>query len=215
MAETIVTSPPSRRTAASPSAAGAPFTSPSTVYRRLCSRKITGLSSSIAARRSPFASAGVEGATILIPGMPVSQETGICEWMAPKRPPAPTTERIVTGTLTSSWVRNQYFDIWFTSPSMTSVRKSPNMISITGRSPLTAEPNAAPARASSEIGVSKTRSSPYFSYRPGVTANTPPAIAMSSPKKTTRSSAASASSSASRMAVRKSVISRAPARGGT
>ena len=42
------------------------------------------------------------------------------------------------------------------------------MISITGRSPVTAEPKAAPASASSEIGVSKTRSAPYFSYRPAV-----------------------------------------------
>jgi hypothetical protein len=163
------------------------------------------LSSSIAARRSAFASAGVEGATILIPGMPVSHDTGICEWMAPNRPPAPTTERITTGTLTSPCVRNQYFDIWLTTPSMTSVRKSPNMISITGRRPLTADPKAAPARASSEMGVSKTRSEPYFSWRPGVTAKTPPAAAMSSPKKITRSSAASASSRASRTAVRKSI----------
>ena len=126
--------------------------------------------------------------------------------MAPKRPPAPTTERMTTGTLISSCVRNQYLDIWLTSPSMTSVRKSPNMISTTGRRPLTAEPNAAPASASSEMGVSKTRSAPYFSYRPGVTAKTPPASATSSPKNTTRSSAASASSSASLTAERKSIV---------
>ena len=37
------------------------------------------------------------------------------------------------------------------------------MISTTGRRPFTADPNAAPASASSEIGVSKTRSGPYFS----------------------------------------------------
>jgi hypothetical protein len=37
------------------------------------------------------------------------------------------------------------------------------MISTTGRRPVTAEPNAAPANASSEIGVSNTRSAPYFS----------------------------------------------------
>ncbi len=48
------------------------------------------------------------------------------------------------------------------------------MISITGRRPLTALPKAPPASASSEIGVSKTRSSPWRSCRPGVTANTPP-----------------------------------------
>ncbi len=43
---------------------------------------------------------------------------------------------------------------------MASGMKSPNMISITGRSPVTAAPNAAPASASSEIGVSNTRCSP-------------------------------------------------------
>ena len=37
------------------------------------------------------------------------------------------------------------------------------MISITGRRPVTAEPNAAPVSASSEIGVSKTRFGPYLS----------------------------------------------------
>jgi hypothetical protein len=29
--------------------------------------------------------------------MPINQEAGICEWIAPKRPPAPTTERITMG----------------------------------------------------------------------------------------------------------------------
>ena len=54
-------------------------------------------------------------------------------------------------------------DAWFTRLSITSGRKSPNMISITGRRPHTALPNAAPASASSEIGVSNTRLGPYFS----------------------------------------------------
>ena len=72
-------------------------TSPSRPYSRLCSKKSTGLSSSIAARSSAFASPGVDGATILIPGMPMNHDAGICEWIAPKRPPAPTTERITTG----------------------------------------------------------------------------------------------------------------------
>ncbi len=93
----------------------------------------------------------------------MNQDTGICEWIAPKRPPAPTTERITSGTLTCSCVRNQYFVAWLTRLSIASVRKSPNMISTTGRRPVTADPNAAPASASSEIGVSKTRSGPYLS----------------------------------------------------
>ena len=121
------------------------------------------MSSRIAAFSSPFASAGVDGHTILSPGTPMNHETGIWEWIAPKRPPAPTTERITSGTLTCSCVRNQYFVDWLTRLSIASVRKSPNMISITGRSPVTADPKPAPASASSEMGVSKTRSGPYFS----------------------------------------------------
>src|SRR5438067_950367 len=74
------------------------------------------------------------------------------------------------------------------------------MISITGRRPHTALPNAAPASASSEIGVSNTRSGPKRSASPGVVANTPPAAATSSPKKITRSSCSSSSASASRIA---------------
>ena len=47
--------------------------------------------------------------------MPISHEIGICEWIAPKRPPAPTTERITSGTLMRSSVRNQYFVAWLMS----------------------------------------------------------------------------------------------------
>ena len=52
--------------------------------------------------------------------------------------------------------------------------------------------------------MSKTRASPYFSARPGVVTNTPPATAMSSPNRITFSSRASSSSRASRTAVRNS-----------
>ena len=62
----------------------------------------------------------------------------------------------------------QYFAAWLTSESIGSAMKSPNMISKTGRSPVTAAPNAAPASASSEIGVSITRSAPKRSSSPGV-----------------------------------------------
>jgi hypothetical protein len=88
--------------------------------------------------------------------------------------------------------------------SITSGRKSPNMISTTGRMPVMADPKAAPPSASSEIAVSNTRE-PCFSIRPGVTAKTPPAAATSSPKKITRSSRSSSSSSASRIAWRNSI----------
>ncbi len=106
----------------------------------MCSKKTTGSSSRIAAFSSPFASAGVDGATIFRPGMPISHETGICEWIAPKRPPAPTTERITSGTLWAPPVRNRYFVAWLMSMSIESARKSPNMISSTGRSPVIAAP---------------------------------------------------------------------------
>ncbi|CAB5041609.1 unannotated protein [freshwater metagenome] len=79
-------------------------------------------------------------------------------------------------------------------------RKSANIISTIGRKPATALPKAADDKASSEIGVSKTRSSPYLSLNPGVTANTPPASATSSPKKITSLSAANSSSMASLIA---------------
>src|SRR5690242_14195171 len=79
------------------------------------------------------------------------------------------------------------------------------MISITGRRPHTALPNAAPARASSEIGVSKTRSGPKRSKSSGLVTNTPPAAATSSPKKITRSSRSSSSARASRTATRNSI----------
>jgi hypothetical protein len=43
------------------------------------------------------------------------------------------------------------------------------MISTTGRWPAIAAPTAAPTKPSSEIGVSRTRSSPNSSSRPAVT----------------------------------------------
>ena len=58
--------------------------------------------------------------------------------------------------------RYQYFDAWLTRLSIVSGRKSPNMISMIGRSPQTALPNAAPAIASSEIGVSNTPRRPVL-----------------------------------------------------
>ena len=69
----------------------------------------------------------------------------------------------------------QNFAAWLTSASIGSAMKSPNMISMTGRRPVTAAPNAAPASASSEIGVSNTRSAPKRSAGRGVTLKTPPA----------------------------------------
>src|SRR6185369_4746303 len=202
--DTIVRSEPALAMRAWPKGIGSSPTSPFKPSRRLCSRKSTGFSSRIACLSRPLASPGVEGQAILSPGTEWNQPIGVCEWIAPKRPPAPTTDSTTSGTLACSFERYQYFVHWLTMPSITSGRKSPNMISITGRLPDTALPKAAPISASSEIGVSNTRASPYFSASPGVVTKTPPATAMSSPKRITLSSRASSSSRASRTAVRNS-----------
>ena len=72
--------------------------------------------------------------------------------------------------------------------SQHTAKKSENMISATGRRPVIAAPIAAPRIACSAIGVSMTRLGPNSSRRPTVVLNTPPAPAMSSPMRTTRSS---------------------------
>ena len=101
---------------------------------------MTGLGSRIAAFSSPFASAGVDGNAILSPGTPWNQVPWFCEWIAPKRPPAPTAERTTSGTLPCSLDTYQYLAAWLTSESIGSAMKSPNMISKIGRSPVTAAP---------------------------------------------------------------------------
>ena len=92
------------------------------------------------------------------PGTPCSQGIGDCECIAPKLPPAPIAERTTSGHGPCSFDTYQYFAAWFTKLSIESSRKSANMISKIGRSPLTAAPNAPADIASSEIGVSMTRS---------------------------------------------------------
>ena len=72
--------------------------------------------------------------------------------------------------------------------SQQTAKKSENMISAIGRSPVMAAPIAAPRIACSEIGVSITRRGPNRSSSPAVVLNTPPAPATSSPMSTTRSS---------------------------
>src|SRR5215472_1230401 len=83
---------------------------------------------------------------------------------------------------------------------MVSVRKSPNMISTTGRKPVIAAPTPMPVKPASEIGVSSTRSAPNSSTRPERTLNGVPASATSSPKMHTRGSRRISSASASRIA---------------
>ncbi len=198
---------PARATSARPSGitVSGSGAGPLTEYRRLCSRKITGFSSRIDALSRPLASAGDDGKAIFRPGTPWNQVACVWEWIAPKRPPPPTAERTTIGTLRCSLDRYQYLADWLTSESMDSPMKSPNMISMIGRSPVTAAPNAAPVIASSEIGVSNTREAPICSWTPGVTANTPPcSAAMSSPKNTTEASRSISSMIASRIATRNS-----------
>jgi hypothetical protein len=83
--------------------------------------------------------------------------------------------------------------------SMASVMKSTYMNSATGRAPAIAAPAASAAIASSEMGVSRTRSAPNSSTRPRVTPKTPPPpqTATSSPITNTRESRRISSRSAS------------------
>src|SRR5579883_1386214 len=83
---------------------------------------------------------------------------------------------------------------------MTSVEKSPNMMSTTGLIPVIAAPTAIPVNPGSEIGVSRTRSGPNSSTSPVSTLKTVPASAMSSPQMNTVESRRISSESASRTA---------------
>src|SRR5437899_3376285 len=80
---------------------------------------------------------------------------------------------------------------------MTRVRKSPNMMSTTGRSPVMAAPTPRPAIPASEIGESRIRSGPNSSTSPDSTLNGVPASATSSPITNTLSSRRSSSARAS------------------
>ena len=58
---------------------------------------------------------------------------------------------------------------WLMTWSIATRMKLIVMISITGRRPIMAAPMPAPTNPSSEIGVSRTRTPPYFCHRPAVT----------------------------------------------
>src|SRR2546421_4765406 len=83
---------------------------------------------------------------------------------------------------------------------MTSVRKSPNMMSTTGRIPVIAAPTPRPVIPASEIGESITRSVPNSATSPLSTLKGVPASATSSPTTKTLSSRRSSSASASLIA---------------
>src|SRR6266581_8716066 len=92
---------------------------------------------------------------------------------------------------------------------MMSVRKSPNMMSTTGRIPVIAAPRPRPEMPASEMGESMTRSQPNSSTRPERTLNGCPASATSSPMRNTVESRRNSSASASLTAC-DSVSSRVP-----
>ena len=80
---------------------------------------------------------------------------------------------------------------------MVSAMKSKIWISTTGRMPAIAAPTPQPTKVASEIGVSRTRSSPNLSINPLVTVKMPPVSPTSSPITKTLSSRAISCASAS------------------
>src|SRR5262249_32386986 len=90
---------------------------------------------------------------------------------------------------------------------MTMPRKSPNMMSTTGRMPVIAAPTPIPVIPASEIGESMIRCGPNSSTSPESTLNGVPASATSSPMTNTVGSRRSSSARASRTAW-ENVISR-------
>ncbi len=92
---------------------------------------------------------------------------------------------------------------WLAIWSMANVERSPNMISATGLMPVIAAPTATPIMADSEMGVSRTLSSPNSSARPFVTLKAPcQYLPTSSPIMNTELSLAISSCNASRSASR-------------
>src|SRR5579859_3723428 len=83
---------------------------------------------------------------------------------------------------------------------MVRVRKSPNIMSTTGRRPVMAAPTPTPVNPASEMGVSTTRLAPNSSTSPERTLNGVPASATSSPKMQTVESRRISSARASRTA---------------
>ena len=171
--------------------------------RSFCSRKITGLSSWIAAARSPFASKGFDGITTTSPGMWAKSASRLWECWAPRRTPPPDGIRITRGTFGVPPIMKRSFAAWLRIWSNATPAKSENCSSTTGRSPVRAAPMPQPTKPLSVSGVSRIRAAPYFSYRSSVARNSPPTRPMSSPITITSGSAPSSRSSASRIAATK------------
>ena len=198
-----MTSVPRRLTAARPRGTGASSSGPRRESRGTCSMKTDGSSSARqdGADRGPRS--GCSGRRRCRPGTWVSQASSIWECWAPTWRPPPTAVRRTMGTGVRPPDMYRSLAAWLASWSRQRPRKSMNMISATGRRPPRAAPMAAPTMTCSEMGVSRTRSAPYLVDSPLVTPKTPPpGSAMSSPSRTTRSSAPRASSRARVMAAR-------------
>ena len=130
-------------------------------------------------------SAGVDGATTFRPGTAIAQFSIDCECCAPNRSPPPFAVRMTSGSATWPSVMYRVLATWLATMSHATPKKSLNISSATGRSPVIAAPMAAPMIACSLIGVSRTRSGPNFASSPSVVLKTPPAAPMSSPSMTT------------------------------
>ena len=132
----------------------------------------------------------------------MNQLSNVAECCVPNRPVAPPMTRMVTGTLHWPPDMNRYLGSWLTIASPAVGRKSANMISTIGRSPTRLIPSATPTKPFSQIGVTRTRSRPYFSTRPPLVLKTPPSASTSSPISRTAGSDARESSSAALIASR-------------
>ena len=95
------------------------------------------MSSRIASSAGPWRLVGWRGRRSSGRARPSSQETGICEWIAPNRPPRSTRRADHDGYGAFSFETYQYFVAWLTGCPSRAGRKSANMISITGRRPVT------------------------------------------------------------------------------
>ena len=80
---------------------------------------------------------------------------------------------MTTGQVVPPLYMGPYFAMWLTIWSKHSPRKSPNMISATGRNPASASPAETPAIAPSLTGVARTRLGKSV-LSPRVTLKAPP-----------------------------------------
>ena len=107
----------------------------------------TGFGSWIAARSSPYVSAGVDGMTTVSPGMCASSASRLCECWLPDERPAPNCVRTVSAICAAPPVMNGSFAAWLSSWSRQTPRKSRYISSTTGRMPAIAAPTPRPTIA--------------------------------------------------------------------